>query len=63
MFFTWQADDAERSYVNDADIREGVRQATVACRQQGLKIPAVARRAPCDRPLRGNIPKDRYRRH
>jgi hypothetical protein len=46
MFFTWQANDAERSYANDADIREGVRQATVACRQQGLKIPAVGRRVP-----------------
>lgn len=43
MFFTWQAEDAERSYVNDAGIREGVRRATLACREQGSKIPAAGR--------------------
>ena len=45
MFFTWQANDAEHSYANDPDIREGVRQAAAACRGQGLKIPAVGRSA------------------
>jgi hypothetical protein len=45
LFFTWQSADAERSYVNDADLREGVRQAAAACRGQGLKIPAVGRGA------------------
>jgi hypothetical protein len=34
QFFTWRADDAERSYVNDADIREGVRRAILACHEQ-----------------------------
>ena len=43
LFFTWQASDAEHSYANDADLREGVRQSAVACRGQGLKIPAAGR--------------------
>jgi hypothetical protein len=43
LFFTWQSADADLSYVNDADLREGVRQAAAACQGQGLKIPAVGR--------------------
>jgi hypothetical protein len=38
MFFTWQADDAEHSYSNDSNLREGVRQAISACRAQGVNI-------------------------
>jgi len=41
MFFTWRAADAERSYANDADIQEGVREAAAACREEGLRIPAA----------------------
>ena len=32
MFFTWQAGDVERSYVNDPDIRRGVTDAIAACK-------------------------------
>lgn len=38
LYFTWKADDAERSYANDENIRDGVRRAISACRQEGLGI-------------------------
>jgi hypothetical protein len=41
MFFTWRAADAERSYVNDPDLREGVKEAAIACRHAGLALPEL----------------------
>lgn len=42
MFFTWQANDALYSYVNNAGIRQGVHEAISACRDQRLNVPVPA---------------------
>jgi len=33
LFFTWRSADADRSYANDANLREGVQQGLAACRR------------------------------
>jgi hypothetical protein len=37
LFFTWQSTDAERSYLNDQDLRRGVLDGVAACKQMTLR--------------------------